>query len=66
MGGGSRICQLVFPTICGTAEVTVIQFPDARFVDDCNVKPADATGHDIVRFVPDVERAAVGLFVLNN
>jgi len=29
------------------------------------VKPADTSGHDPVRFDPDIEKAAVGLFVLN-
>ena len=62
---GSATCQLV-PIICGAAEVMGTQFPNAKFVDDCNVNPADATGHDMVKFALEIASAAVGLFVLNN
>ena len=65
VGGGNVICHWL-PAICGAGEETVTQFPDARSVHDCSAKPADATGHDMVRFAPDLERTTMGLFVLNN
>jgi len=62
---GSAICHWP-PAISGAGEETAAQLPGARFVQDCNPKPADAAGHVKVRFVPDLEMATVGLFVLNN
>src|ERR1043166_8591620 len=54
------------PMSCGAGEVTFTQFPKTRFVRDCNVKPADASGHVSARFVEIEVAAMVGLLVLNN
>ena len=43
----------------GAAEVTVIQFPETRFVDACNEKPW-TSGHEKVRFVPAGEMNKAG------
>ena len=51
-------------TICGVGDATVIQLPDARFVLDCTVKPADASGQVRVRFVGVVVALMLGLIVL--
>jgi hypothetical protein len=51
--------------ICGAGEVTFIHWPPARFVHDCNVNPADASGHVITMFPPPIDGNTTGLFVLN-
>ncbi len=54
------------PTICGTGDVTFTQLSKARFVQDCNAKPAFDGGHDNVRFVPVSATPIAGLWVFNS
>src|ERR1043166_5566345 len=62
---GMVICHWP-PIICGAGEVTFTQFPKTKFVRDCSVNPADASGHVSVRFVEIAVAAMVGLLVLSN
>lgn len=57
-------CQLL-PTICGAGEATSTQFPNTRLVRVCNVYPADASGHDRIRFDDVATGLIAGLLVLN-
>lgn len=59
VAGGSANCHWS-PTVCGAGEVTVIQLPGARFVDDCNVNPVDAIGHEKTKFEPFCEMIKLG------
>lgn len=52
--------------ICGAGDGTFTQFPNIRFVRDCTVKPADASGHVSVNVVGVVLKLIGGLLLLNN
>ena len=65
VGCGSATCHWL-PTICGAGEATFTQPPSVRFVRDCRVKPADASGYESTLFVPASPTITGGLLALNN
>jgi len=59
---GTVICHML-PTICGAAELTVVQEPEVRLELDFSVKPAAASGHESTRLLPDWATLKLALVV---
>lgn len=53
------------PMIWGEGEGTFVQPPKTRFVLNCGVKPAEASGQVMVKFPGVVAMLRIGLAVLN-